>query len=172
MLIAPEPGVFRPSVKSNTWLGGGDTLGTLEVLGRRLALIVPRAHAGSLEVEPHTRAVGYGDTLATLDASARSGRAQDGDETAPVDTAKAIDGLVFRAPTSGRYYGRPTPDKPAFVSVGSALVPGTTVCLLEVMKTFNRVAYSGAPARVRELLVADGADVNAGDPILAVDLSS
>ncbi len=168
-LLAPEPGVFRPSVKSNAWLGAGDTLGTLEVLGRRIALIVPRAHSGSLEVEPRSRAVGYGDALATLDASSRSGRADD--ETAPVDTAKAIDGLVFRAPTSGRYYGRPTPDKPVFVSVGSELQPGTTVCLLEVMKTFNRVAYAGAPARVRELLVADGADVNAGDPILAIELA-
>jgi acetyl-CoA carboxylase biotin carboxyl carrier protein len=167
-LLAPEPGVFRPSAKSNAWLGGGDTIGTLEVLGRRIALIVPRAYSGSLEVEPRNRAVGYGDALATLDASARSGRADD--ETAPVDTAKAIDGLVFRAPTSGRYYGRPTPGKPAFVSVGSELQPGTTVCLLEVMKTFNRVAYAGAPARVRELLVADGADVNAGDPILAIEL--
>src|SRR5580692_5000719 len=83
-LLAPEPGVFRPSVKSNAWLGGGDMLGTLEVLGRRIALVVPRAHAGSLDVEPHNRAVGYGDLLATLDASARSGRADD--ETAPVDT--------------------------------------------------------------------------------------
>jgi biotin carboxyl carrier protein len=43
------------------------------------------------------------------------------------------------------------------------------VCLLEVMKTFNRVTYSGARVRVTELLVADGADVNAGDPLLALE---
>ena len=46
------------------------------------------------------------------------------------------------------------------------------MCLLEVMKTFNRVTYSGTPARVRELLVAEGADVNAGDPILGLELST
>ena len=37
------------------------------------------------------------------------------------------------------------------------------------MKTFNRVTYSGARVRVTELLVADGADVNAGDPLLALE---
>ena len=41
------------------------------------------------------------------------------------------------------------------------------------MKTFHRVTYGGADvpprAKVRELLVADGADVNQGDPLLALD---
>jgi len=169
-LAAPQPGVFRPSVRSNAWLSAGDVLGTLDVLGRRIELVVPRTIAGAVQLEPQARAVGYGDALAVLDAAARTARADD--ETAPVDTARAVSGLVFRAPTSGRYYGRPTPDKPAFVTAGAELHTGATVCLLEVMKTFNRVTYSGAPARVRALLVADGADVNAGDPILALELST
>jgi acetyl-CoA carboxylase biotin carboxyl carrier protein len=53
------------------------------------------------------------------------------------------------------------------------LAAGVTVCLLEVMKTFHRVTYGGADvpprARVRELLVADGADVNQGDALLALE---
>ncbi len=76
---------------------------------------------------------------------------------------------MFRAPTSGRFYGRPSPDKPSFVDRGAELQTGTTICLLEVMKTFNRVTYSGAPARVRDVLVAEGADVNAGDALLALE---
>jgi acetyl-CoA carboxylase biotin carboxyl carrier protein len=76
---------------------------------------------------------------------------------------------VFRAPTSGRFYGRPAPDKPAFVGAGTQLAAGTTICLLEVMKTFHRVTYSGDPARVRAVLVADGDDVNAGDALLALE---
>jgi len=90
-------------------------------------------------------------------------------DTETADEAHAVTGLVYRAPTSGRYYSRPTPEKPAFVTVGAELAPGATVCLLEVMKTFNRVTYSGARVRVTELLVADGADVNAGDPLLALE---
>jgi biotin carboxyl carrier protein len=41
------------------------------------------------------------------------------------------------------------------------------------MKTFHRVTYGGhdvpARAKVREVLVADGADVNQGDALLALD---
>lgn len=163
-LASPEPGVFRPSVRAHSWLAAGDTLGTLEVLGRQIALVVPRGAGGAVESQPSARPVGFGDVLAVLDAAAA------GAAIAPTVDAPSHEatGLVFRAPTSGRYYGRQTPDKPAFVTVGAVLAPGATVCLLEVMKTFNRVTYSGAPARVRELLVADGADVNAGDPILAL----
>jgi hypothetical protein len=37
------------------------------------------------------------------------------------------------------------------------------------MKTFHRVTYTGEPVRVRTVLVADGDDVNAGDPLVAFD---
>jgi acetyl-CoA carboxylase biotin carboxyl carrier protein len=93
--------------------------------------------------------------------------------TATGHAKHADHGLVFRAPTSGRFYGRSTPDKSPFVAAGAELATGATVCLLEVMKTFHRVAYGGADvpprARVRAVLVADGDDVNAGDALLALD---
>jgi acetyl-CoA carboxylase biotin carboxyl carrier protein len=104
--------------------------------------------------------------LVALDPDARlaSGGAHAAQTSSAVQT-----GLVFRAPTSGRFYTRSAPDKPPFVEVGTELAPGATICLLEVMKTFNRVTYHGAPARVKEVLVADGADVNSGDPLLALE---
>ena len=91
---------------------------------------------------------------------------------APGATTDAL-GLVFRAPTSGRFYGRSSPDKPPFVTAGDELAAGATVCLLEVMKTFHRVHYGGADlperAKVREVLVKDGDDVSAGDALLALE---
>ena len=90
-----------------------------------------------------------------------------------IAAAVGTTGLVFRAPTSGRFYSRSAPGKPAFVNVGDELGPNATVCLLEVMKTFNRVTYGGPGlperAKVREILVADGADVTAGNPLLALE---
>jgi acetyl-CoA carboxylase biotin carboxyl carrier protein len=74
---------------------------------------------------------------------------------------------------SGRYYARPSPDKPMFVQPGSEVGPGQTVALLEVMKTFNRLTYGGAGlperARVKALLVRDEDDVDAGTPILELE---
>ena len=70
-------------------------------------------------------------------------------------------------------YFRPSPDKPRFVEVGSVVATGTTVCMLEVMKTFNRIAYGGESiperARVVGFLVEDGTDVELGTPILQVE---
>lgn len=168
-LLAPQPGYFTPALADGDLVARGHALGDLEVLGRRIRLVAPDAHG--LAVNAHgPRAVAFGDVLVEVDASA-----QLGDRASPTTStgASAATGLVFRAPTSGRFYSKSTPDKPVFVKAGDELAPGATVCLLEVMKTFHRVTYGGAGvperARVREVLVADGADVTQGDPLLALD---
>jgi 3-methylcrotonyl-CoA carboxylase beta subunit len=87
--------------------------------------------------------------------------------------ARSDEGLVFRAPLAGRLYLRPSPQKPTFLQVGDVVEPGTTLGLLEVMKSFNRIAYGGhglpERARVVRFLVEDGADVEQGTPILALE---
>ncbi|CAN5349327.1 acetyl-CoA carboxylase biotin carboxyl carrier protein [soil metagenome] len=165
-LRAPMPGWFRATIAADHLVAPGDPIGELEVLGRTSRVIVPARVRGlaKLVQSDGARAVGYGDLLLRVVA----GSLASADADVPTEP-HSVTGLVFRAPTSGRYYSRPTPEKPAFITVGGELAPGTTVCLLEVMKTFNRVTYSGARVRVTELLVADGADVNAGDPLLALE---
>jgi acetyl-CoA carboxylase biotin carboxyl carrier protein len=167
-LRAPGPGLFHRTVAADHLVAPGDVIGELDVLGRITQLIAPDV-CGLVKFAPESvarRTVGYGDVLVRIvdatDIASQRGLA------AHVETA-AVQGLAFRAPTSGRFYGRPSPDKPPFVTAGSELAPGTTICLLEVMKTFNRVTYSGAPVRVREVLVAEGADVSAGEPLLALE---
>jgi acetyl-CoA carboxylase biotin carboxyl carrier protein len=166
-LRAPAPGWFRRRVAADHLVAPGDVIGELEILGRVVEIVAPNVR-GLAKLAPESaarRAVGHGELLLHVVAGGTIGAAI-ATEAAP---RTADHGLVFRAPTSGRYYGRPTPDKPAFVELGAELHPGSTICLLEVMKTFNRVTYHGAPARVKEVLVADGADVNSGDPLLALE---
>ncbi|HET9627014.1 MAG TPA: biotin/lipoyl-containing protein [Kofleriaceae bacterium] len=172
-LRAPSNGVFVPAIAADALVLPDSVLGELWLLGRATAIKVPRTVSG-LAVELVTTAsapVGFGDVLARVDPSlARAGGAASAATTAAASDAS---GLVFRAPTSGRFYSRSAPDKPAFVAEGTALVAGATICLLEVMKTFHRVTYGGAglpdTARVVRVLVADGDDVNAGDPLLALE---
>ena len=161
-LGAPQPGMFHPSVAPGDLVTPGHVIGTLVVLGRSIELRAGEARG--LVTVAEQRAVGYGERLIALDLSAQlaAGAAE------PAHEAAAQQGRVFRSPTSGRYYGRPTPDKPPFVTPGSELTTGATICLLEVMKTFHRVTYGGDTVRVREVLVADGQDVNAGDPLLVL----
>jgi acetyl-CoA carboxylase biotin carboxyl carrier protein len=172
-LRAPQPGYFRLAIAADHLVAPGDVIGELEVLGRTISVVATKLH-GLAKLPPGPpiarRAVSYGDLLVRVSADVALGAAATGNASASAATAH---GLVFRAPTSGRFYGRPGPDKPAFSAVGTELTAGATVCLLEVMKTFHRVTYGGSDvpprARVREVLIADGADVNQGDPLLALD---
>ena len=172
-LRAPAPGFFRRLVAADHLIAPGDVIGELEVLGRITRITAPRVR-GLVQLPPGPalarRPVAYGDVLARVTADVALGALE---SAASSSAAAAAHGLVFRAPTSGRFYGRPSPDKPAFVTAGAELAAGATVCLLEVMKTFHRVTYGGADvpprARVKDVLVADGADVNQGDPLLALE---
>lgn len=177
------PGIFVPSIAQGDLVTAGGVIGVIGVLGRAITLVAPRATGATgatgaapaagiaIQLAPTAHAVGYGDVLVTLDPS-RSLATSARDE-APTAARSTVDGQVFRAPTSGRFYGRSAPDKPPFVAEGAQLAHGTTICLLEVMKTFHRVTYGGpdlpATARVIRVLVADGDDVNAGDPLLALE---
>ena len=48
-------------------------------------------------------------------------------------------GHVVRAPMVGTFYTSPSPDKPAFVSVGQAVKAGDTLGIIEAMKMFNPI---------------------------------
>ena len=170
VLASPLPGWFTPALTDGDVVLRGHAIGEIEVLGRRTKIVAPELQ-GMARGAGAPRAVGYGDSLVLVDPSATLAAA--GTAGARHDDRTAAGGLVFRAPTSGRFYSRATPEKPVFVSVGDELTAGATICLLEVMKTFNRVTYGGPNlperVRVREVLVTDGADVTAGDPLLALD---
>ena len=114
----------------------------LDMLARRRSAS-PRQRSRARPATRDARAVRLSATCCSASRpGAIAGAAERGDAGHAAAT-----GLVFRAPTSGRYYGRSSPDKPAFVTAGDELPAGATVCLLEVMKTFNRVTYSGGGAR-------------------------
>jgi acetyl-CoA carboxylase biotin carboxyl carrier protein len=187
-LRAPMPGIFVPRIAQGDLVTAGSAIGELVVLGRAITLVAPRSTGatGATGATAATgiavrltsaasRAVGYGDLLVAIDPSPSPSLSLGAPATSDAVAAAqpAVDGLVFRAPTSGRFYGRPAPDKPPFVTPGAPLSRGVTICLLEVMKTFHRVTYGGPglpdTARIRQVLVADGDDVNAGDPLLALE---
>ncbi|RZA19890.1 MAG: acetyl-CoA carboxylase biotin carboxyl carrier protein [Lysobacteraceae bacterium] len=48
-------------------------------------------------------------------------------------------GHVVRAPMVGTFYASPSPDKPAFVSVGQSVKAGETLGIIEAMKMFNPI---------------------------------
>ncbi|RMG46063.1 MAG: biotin carboxyl carrier domain-containing protein [Acidobacteria bacterium] len=79
------------------------------------------------------------------------------------------------SPTHGTFYRRPSPDAPPYVEVGKRIASGDIVGLVEVMKCFSPIRFDppeGASAGiVREILAADGAEVQADQPLLRVELA-
>jgi acetyl-CoA carboxylase biotin carboxyl carrier protein len=170
-LHSPAVGLWRDAPAAGTVITPGSWLGDLEILGIRHRLEAPPTAHGMIAQLAATTArhpVAYDEVLLTLTAAAGTMHAA-GPVAAQAAAATSAAALVIRAPTSGRIYLRPSPDKPPFVTPGTVLTPGTTLCLLEVMKTFNRVTYGGPglpeSATLVTVLRQNEDDVDANAPL-------
>lgn len=176
-LLAPSPGLWREQPALGSLIRSGDAIGWIEILGVAHRLRAPEGAVGIVVAEgakPELarRPVDYGAPLLTLDPQALGGAlAVDASVTA---NATGADGsLLFKAPTSGRLYLRPAPDKPAFVEVGQVIEKGQTLGLLEVMKTFTRINYDDpklpARAKIVAIVAGDQEDLDRGAVILKLE---
>ena len=77
---------------------------------------------------------------------------------------------VITSPMIGTFYRRPSPSSPPFVEVGDAVTPGMDVCIVEVMKLLNTIA-SEHSGKITQILVEDGATIEAGQPLMIVELT-
>ena len=176
-LLAPSPGSWRERPVLGSLVRPGDEIGWIEILGVAHRLRAPQGAVGIVvddgpRAELARRGVDYGAPLMTLDPEALGGTLAA--EVAASSAPHAADGsLLFVAPSSGRFYQRPAPDKPAFVEVGQVIERGQTIGLLEVMKTFTRITYDDpklpARAKILAILAADQADLGSGDAILQLE---
>lgn len=74
---------------------------------------------------------------------------------------------VIRSPMVGTFYRAPEPGAEPFVEVGRRVEPMTIVCIVEVMKLMNSVS-ADTHGTVLQVLVADAASVQAGQPLIVV----
>ncbi len=171
-LLSPSVGVFMARVAEGELLASGQSIGMIEVLGVRRELIVPRNVEGRVSARiggGRARVpVQYGDVLLSVSTTATV-KQSDADSSVMADSKGA---LAFTAPMSGRFYSRPSPSEPPFVSAGDIVKRGQTLGLLEVMKTFNRLVYQGDAlpdaAKVERVVPNEGDDVVRGDVILSL----
>lgn len=176
VLGSPAVGLWRDAPAPGSLVVPGGNLGELEILGVLHRLRAPEGAVGVVLERGGPRLarqpVAFDDVLVRLDPAA-SPTAAAGRTVAAGEPGAAAGGLSFCSPLSGRFYARPSPDQPAFVKAGDVIEAGRTVALLEVMKTFNRIAYGGEglPARAKVLAVVpmDESDVDEGDVLLRIE---
>jgi acetyl-CoA carboxylase biotin carboxyl carrier protein len=76
-------------------------------------------------------------------------------------------GHVVRAPMVGTFYASPSPDKPAFVSVGQAVKQGETIGIIEAMKMFNPIE-ADVSGTVLKVLVENGQPIEFDEPLFVI----
>jgi acetyl-CoA carboxylase biotin carboxyl carrier protein len=84
--------------------------------------------------------------------------------SAGIDTTGTI---AVVAPTVGVFYRRPAPNEAPYVEVGDTVDAGSTVCIIDVMKLFNKVP-AGVAGRIVEICVNDGELVEHGQVIMRI----
>ena len=88
--------------------------------------------------------------------------------TAATDSAEpAAAGNDVPAPMVGTFYASPSPDSPAFVSVGDTISVGQTLCIIEAMKVMNEIK-SEVAGTVTAIVAQDGEPVQFGDCLFRV----
>ena len=86
-------------------------------------------------------------------------------ETAPAPTASNT--ISVEAPMVGVFYAAPSPGAGPFVSVGSTVHVGDTLCIIEAMKLMNEVVAE-ADGTIAEICVQDGDLVEFGSCIMKI----
>ncbi len=87
----------------------------------------------------------------------------------PAAPAPKADNLVtVKSPMIGTFYRRSSPDKPILAEVGTDIIPGKVVCIIEAMKLFNEIE-SEIKGTIVKVLVEDASPVEYDQPLFLVE---
>jgi len=92
--------------------------------------------------------------------SATGGSAKPGGSDQP-------EGHVMRSPMVGTFYTSPSPDKPAFVTVGQSVKAGETLAIIEAMKMFNPIE-ADVSGTILAVLTESGSPVEFDQPLFVI----
>ncbi len=84
-----------------------------------------------------------------------------------VRKARPEGSVVVKSPMVGTFYRSSEPGVPAFVEIGRKVEPGSTLCIIEVMKLMNTI-NADCHGVVTEILVADGEALEFGQELFVI----
>jgi acetyl-CoA carboxylase biotin carboxyl carrier protein len=175
LVRSPAVGVADGVPSLGVYLNPSEGFLRLNILGRRYVVQLPRNIQGTVTeqlIEDSEVPVGYGQPLFRLSPVRELGtRGAEGAAAGGKEHA-ADDLIAVTAPSDGVFYRKPTPESPCYVEEGSAVTTGSVLGLVEVMKSFNQIAYGapGLPERgtVAKVLVQDAVEVAFGQTLFLV----
>ncbi|HAS15182.1 MULTISPECIES: acetyl-CoA carboxylase biotin carboxyl carrier protein [Idiomarina] len=82
--------------------------------------------------------------------------------------SEEISGHVVRSPMVGTFYEAPSPDAKPFVTVGSRVNAGETLCIIEAMKMMNQIEADKSGV-VKQILVDNEEPVEFDQPLFVIE---
>ena len=79
-------------------------------------------------------------------------------------SAPAAGGIEIKSPMVGTFYSAPSPESPAFLTVGQQVTPDTVICIIEAMKVMNEVKAEVSGV-VTEICAENGKPVQFGQTL-------
>jgi len=98
---------------------------------------------------------------AVLPAAAAAGAAP---AAAPAPTEAKAPLREITSPMVGTFYTAPSPDSPAYVTVGQEVTEDTVVCIIEAMKVMNEIKAE-CRGIIAEVAAENGKPVQFGQPL-------
>ena len=86
---------------------------------------------------------------------------------APAPVAAEPVGHIVKSPMVGTFYRSSAPGSAPFVSIGTSVKEGETVCIIEAMKLLNEIE-TDASGVIKEILVENGQAVEYGQPLFII----
>ena len=86
---------------------------------------------------------------------------------APAAPAPVEDTVPILSPMVGTFYGSPSPDSSAYVTVGQQVTEDTVVCIIEAMKIMNEIKAE-IKGTIVEVLAENGKPVDFNKPLFTV----
>jgi acetyl-CoA carboxylase biotin carboxyl carrier protein len=135
---------------------------------RELAKLLDETGLTEIEIEREGLRVrvGRGGTVTQAAPVVLPGAAHAPAAAVPVDPAKHPGAVT--SPMVGTAYRGPAPGAAPFVDLGSKVVVGETLLIIEAMKTMNQIPAPRS-GTVTQILIEDGQPVEFGEPLVILE---
>ena len=137
---------------------------------KALIALMGDASLSEIEVEDGKRRIRIRRETAAFSAAPAPKEPAASESAAPVES-ETVPGKAqhyVTSPIVGTFYTAPSPNANPYVEVGDLVKKGQVLCIVEAMKLMNEIE-SDVDGRVVKICVEDGAAVEYGEPLMAIE---
>ncbi len=167
VVLSPTIGRAILTVKKGQIVSPGQLIGSIWRLDQRFLLKLSDECSGTIASLPsrdRVQPLAYGQCMLELEQTVARTTTKKREEQQANDSNNSV-----HAPMDGMFYLAPSPKDPPYVQVGDTIAPGQTIGLIEVMKCFYPLKYSGtASAKVVDIKVSSASPVSSGATLMVI----